>query len=80
MYVGSRGSNAIGPSCDRRRLHICDVTRRWKFCLMTTLTLILTLRPHDAIVINADKQQGAMSEVDLKSKVGCFLPKSPQVV
>ena len=47
---------------------------------MTTLTLILTLRPHDAIIINADKQQSAMSEVDLKSKVGFFLPKSPQVV
>ena len=47
---------------------------------MTTLTLILTLPPHDAIIINQDKQQSAMSEVDLKSKVGCFLPKSPQVV
>src|SRR6218665_3683075 len=45
-----------------------------------TLTLILTLRPHDAIIINKDNQQSAMSEVDLKSKVGCFLPKSPQVV
>src|SRR6218665_1853074 len=47
---------------------------------MTRLTLILTIRPHDAIIINEDKQQSAMSEVDLKSKVGCFLPKSPQVV
>src|SRR6218665_2906495 len=47
---------------------------------MTTLTLILTLRPHDAIIINEDKQQRAMSEVDLKSKVGSFLPKLPQVV
>src|SRR6218665_1135866 len=47
---------------------------------MTTLALILTRRPHDAIIINEDKQQSAMSEVDLKSKVGCFLPKSPQVV
>jgi|SRR6218665_107420 len=47
---------------------------------MTTLTLILTLRPRDAIIINEDKQQSAMSEVDLKSKVSCFLPKSPQVV
>src|SRR6218665_3516419 len=43
---------------------------------MTTLNL----RPHDAIIINEDKQQSAMSEVDLKSKVGWFLPKSPQVV
>src|SRR6218665_4209244 len=42
--------------------------------------LILTLRPHGAIIIKEDKQQRAMSEVDLKSKVGCFLPKSPQVV
>src|SRR6218665_1310953 len=47
---------------------------------MTRLTLILTIRPHDAIIINEDKQQSAMSEVDLKSKVGCFLLKSPQVV
>src|SRR6218665_1436337 len=49
---------------------------------MTTLTLKLTLRPYDAIIINEDrpKQQRAMSEVDLKSKVGCFLPKSPHVV
>ena len=47
---------------------------------MTTLTLILTLRPHIAIIINKDKQESAMSEVDLKSKVGCFLPKSPQVI
>ena len=47
---------------------------------MTTLTLILTLRPYDAIIINEEKQQSAMYEVDLKSKVGCFLPKSPQVV
>jgi len=47
---------------------------------MTTLTLILTLRPHDAIIINEDKQQSVMSEVDLKSKVGCFFPKSAQVV
>ena len=44
------------------------------------VTLILTLRPHDAIIINEDKQKSAMSEVDLKSKVGCFFPKSPQVV
>jgi len=36
---------------------------------MTTLTLILTLRPHDAIIINEDKQQSVMSEDDLKSKV-----------
>ena len=43
---------------------------------MTTLTLI----PYDAIIINEDRQQSAMSEVDLKSKVGCSLPKSPQVV
>ena len=42
--------------------------------------LILTLRPHDTIIINEDIQQSAMSEVNLKSKVGCFLPKSPQVV
>src|SRR6218665_2865100 len=48
--------------------------------LMITLTLLLTLRHHNAIIINEDKQQHAMSEVDLKSKVGCFLPKSPQVV
>src|SRR6218665_3149846 len=41
---------------------------------MTTLTLILTLRPHDAIIIYEDKQQSAISEVDLKSKVGCFCP------
>ena len=43
---------------------------------------LLTVRPHDAIIIglNEDKQQSAMSEVDLKSKFGCFLPKSPQVV
>ena len=47
---------------------------------MTTLTLILTLRSYDAIIINEDKQQSAMLEVDLKSKVGCFLPKSPQGV
>src|SRR6218665_842443 len=47
---------------------------------MTRLTLILTIRPHDAIIINEDKQQSAMSEVDLKSKVGCFLLKSPQLV
>ena len=47
---------------------------------MTTLTLILNLRPHNAIIINEDKQQSAMSEVDFKSKVGCFLPKSPQAV
>ena len=48
-----------------------------KIRLMTTLTL----RPHDAIIIglNEDKQS-AMSEVDLKLKVGCFLTKSPQVV
>src|SRR6218665_3181864 len=46
---------------------------------MTTLTLILTLRPHDVIIINEDKQN-AMSGVDLKSKVDCFLPKPPQVV
>jgi len=38
---------------------------------MTTLTL----RPHDAIIINEAKQRSAVSEVDLKSKVGCFLPK-----
>ena len=49
---------------------------------MTTLTLILTLRPYDAIIINEDEQQSAMSEVDLKSEVESqlFLPKSPQVV
>ena len=47
---------------------------------MTTLTLVLTLKPNDAIVINEDKQQNAMSEIDVKSKVGCFLPKSPQAV
>jgi len=49
---------------------------------MTTLTLIglLTIRLHDAIIINEDNQQSAMSEVDLKSNVGCFFPKSPQVV
>ena len=47
---------------------------------MTTLTVILTLRPHDAIIADEDKQQSVLSEVDLKSKVGCFLPKSPQVV
>jgi len=47
---------------------------------MTTLTLILTLRPHEAIIIKEEKQQSAMSEVDLKSKVGCFLPKPPKVV
>jgi len=41
---------------------------------MTTLTLILTLRPHDAIIINEDRQKSAMSDVDLKSKVGCFCP------
>src|SRR6218665_3951671 len=46
---------------------------------MTTLILILILRPHDAIIINKDKQQSAMSEVRL-SKVGCFLLKSNQVV
>jgi len=46
---------------------------------MITLTLILTLRPHVAILVNEDKQQSAMSEVDLKSKVDCFLPKSPQL-
>jgi len=34
-----------------------------------TNPIILTLRPHDAIIINEDKQQSAMSEVDLKSKV-----------
>ena len=45
---------------------------------MTTLTLILTLRPHDAITMNEDKQVSC--EVDFKSKVGCFLPKSPKVV
>jgi len=44
------------------------------------LILGLTLRPNDAIIIDEDKQQRAMSEVDLKSKVGCFLPKSSQVV
>jgi len=38
-------------------------------------------RPHDAIIINEDKQQSELSEVDLKSEVGnCSLPKSPQVV
>jgi len=37
-----------------------------KDCLMT----ILTPTPHDAIVINEDKPQSAMSEVDFKSKVG----------
>jgi len=52
---------------------------------MTTLTLIgptilLTLRPHDPVITNEDKQQSAISEVDLKSKVGCFLPKSSKVV
>ena len=61
-------------------MHICVVTRRRKFWLVTTLTLILTIRPHDPIIINEDKQQSAMPEVDLKSKVGCSLPKSPQVV
>src|SRR6218665_351001 len=46
---------------------------------MTTLTLILTQRPRDDIIINEDKQQSAMSEVDLQSEVGCFWPKSSQV-
>jgi len=31
-------------SCDCGGLQTCDVTRRWNFCLMTTLTLILTQR------------------------------------
>ena len=47
---------------------------------MTTLTLMLTLIPHYAIIINEDEHQSAKSEVDLKSKVGCFLSKSPQVI
>jgi len=34
-------------SRDCGRLQICDATRRWNFCLMTKLTLMLTLRPHD---------------------------------
>jgi len=32
-------------SCDRGRLQICDMSRRWNFCLMTTLTLIQTIGP-----------------------------------
>jgi len=32
-------------SCDRGRLQILNETLRWNFCLMTTLTLMLTLRP-----------------------------------